>query len=65
MRLLTAKVPVGLALMLMGPVVLPTSSQRPISVFHVVQLTGLSGVKNQSKGSLTVERKVFKLRVRT
>lgn len=56
MRLLPAKVLIGLALLLLGGFALPTSAQQPSDVFHVVQITGLTGVKNKTKGILTVER---------
>jgi hypothetical protein len=56
MRLLPARVPAGLALLLLGPLVLPTSAQQPSVAIHVVQITGLAGVKNKSKGMLTIEK---------
>jgi hypothetical protein len=56
MRLLSAKVLIGLVLVLLSPVILPTSAQQPMSVSHVVQITGLTGVKDASKGSLTVDK---------
>ena len=44
MRLLPAKNPVGLALLLLCAFVLPASAQQPSGALHVVQITGLAGV---------------------
>ncbi len=60
MRLLPAKNPVGLALLLLCAFVLPASAQQPSGALHVVQITGLAGVKNKSKGILTVEKDSLK-----
>lgn len=41
--------------LVLGPVILPTNAQQPAAPIKVNQITGLTGIKNKTKGSLTIE----------
>lgn len=45
----------GILLMQLGPLALPSPAQQPANDLKVVQLTGLVGVKNKTKGTVKVE----------
>lgn len=55
MRWKPGKILIGILLMQLGPVALPSPAQQAANDVPVVQLTGLAGVKNKTKGTVKVE----------
>lgn len=55
MRWPSRKHAVSFALMLFGPLALPSSSQQPSQTVNVVQVIGLAGVRPKAKGALKLE----------
>src|SRR6266851_1522080 len=42
-------------LLVLSPFILPSNAQQPAAPIKVDQITGLAGVKNKTKGSITIE----------
>src|SRR5260370_7695784 len=42
-------------LLVLSPFILPSDAQQPAAPIKVDQITGLTGVKNKTKGSITIE----------
>lgn len=42
-------------LLVLSPFILPSNAQQPAAPIKVNQITGLAGVKNKTKGSITIE----------
>jgi hypothetical protein len=45
----------ALLLLVLSPFILPSNAQQPAAPIKVDQITGLTGVKNKTKGSITIE----------
>ena len=43
-------------LLVLSPFILPSNAQQPAAPIKVDQITGLAGVKNKTKGSITIEK---------
>jgi hypothetical protein len=56
MEIASRRVCLGLFLTLFSPLVLDSSAQQRETISNVVQITGLAGVKDNVKGSLTIDK---------
>jgi hypothetical protein len=56
MRFLSGRVVIGALLIVLSPLIPAGSAQQIATVYNVVQITGLSGVKEHAKGHLTVDK---------
>jgi len=45
----------AILLLVLSPFILPSNAQQPAAPIKVYQITGLAGVKNKTKGSITIE----------
>ncbi len=55
MALGTKRVLFAVLLFVLSPFILPSNAQQPAAPIKVNQITGLAGVKNKTKGSITIE----------
>jgi hypothetical protein len=55
MALSRKRVLFAVLLLVLGPFILPGNAQQPAAPIKVDQITGLAGVKNKTKGNITIE----------